>query len=123
MGGADVTPNELVEETLRLSKLLDAALAYELKKAREWAELDTEYRKAHATAWLNHDGPQGDKKARADLDCADEMYRAHLADGEHRASIEAVRSRRAQISAMQSLMNVIRAEAELAKFGPDLEPG
>jgi hypothetical protein len=38
-----------------------------------------------------------------------------LADGQKLAALEAVRSRRAQLSAVQSILSAYRAEAELAR--------
>lgn len=112
-----MTPLEAADEMRRLSTLLDAALEYLKDQTKEYAVAEDGYRMAHATAYLAADGPVNERKARADSKTSKERQRAHLADGMRQAALEAVRSRRAQISALQSLLNAHRAEAEFAKTG------
>ena len=109
---------ELTAEMVRLSKLLDDALDYLKRATREWAEAEDAYRCAHARVFLMTDGPQGDKKATADAHTSEQRRRAHLADGMRQAALEAVRSRRAQLSALQTIANAIRAEIDMARTGP-----
>lgn len=115
-----MTPLEAADEMRRLSMLLDAALEYLKEQTREYAVAEDGYRMAHATAYLAADGPAHERKARADSKTSKERQRAHLADGMRQAALEAVRSRRAQISALQSLLTAHRAEAEFARTGGDL---
>jgi hypothetical protein len=105
-------------EVDRLSRLLDQGLAALRAHSAEFAVAEDAYRLAHARAYMSHDGPAHERKAAADLATSAERQRAHLADGMRQAALEAVRSRRAQISAVQSLLAADRTEAEFARTGP-----
>ena len=113
-----MNPLEAADEMHRLSGLLDKALKVLREQAREYAEAEDAYRMAHARAYVAHDGPAHERKAVADLATSEERQRAHLADGMRQAALEAVRSRRAQISALQSLLNAHREEAAFARTAP-----
>jgi hypothetical protein len=113
---------EFTAEFHRLSKLLDQGLRALREAAHEAASSEDVYRMAHAKAYLSHDGPQHERKAAADLATSAERQRAHLADGMRQAALEAVRSRRAQVSALQSLLAAERAEAEFARTSTRMGP-
>lgn len=111
---------ELTSELLRLSRLLDAGIEALQEHARGYAEAENAYRKARARAWLEiTDGPVAQREAQVDGATADDRMRRDISDGMKRAATEAVRSRRQQISALQSLAAAHRAEAEFSKFGPE----
>src|SRR5690606_41494538 len=99
-----MTPMDAAEEMRRLSGLLDKGIDALRKEAHHYAEAEDAYRMAHATAYVGADGPAHMRKARADLATSRERVEAHLADGMRQAALEAVRSRRAQVSAIQSLL-------------------
>lgn len=103
----------------RLSGLLDDALAFLKRQTADYAEAEDAYRMARARAYLESAGTVDERKSAADLATSEQRQRAHLTDGMRQAALEAVRSRRAQISALQSLLNAYRAEAELAGTGPE----
>jgi hypothetical protein len=108
------TPRHLVDEMLRLSRLLDVAQE-ELKKAsRDWARLENEYRKAKANAYLASSGTVDARKAAVDKATDQERHDAHLADALRVAALENVRNRRAQLSALQSIANAVKSEVELS---------
>ena len=115
-----MNPTEAAAEMQRLSHLLDKGLQGMRDQAHEYAESEDAYRCAHASAYLTSVGTAGERKASADLATSVERRRAHLAEGMLKAATEAVRSRRAQISALQSLLNAHRAEAEYVRTGPGL---
>jgi hypothetical protein len=117
-----VNIHEAAEEMHRLSGLLDNALKALRHQAHEYAEAEDAYRMAHATAYLETAGPAHLRKATADLATSEERRRAHLADGIRQAALEAVRSRRAQISALQSLLAADREEAAFGRTGPQTQP-
>lgn len=112
-----MTPAEAGAEMRRLSDLLDSGLRMLREQAKEYAEAEDAYRMAAATVYLTTEGTVAERKARTDLATSKERQRAHLADGMRSAATEAVRARRAQISALQSLLNAHRAEAEFARTG------
>lgn len=113
-----MTPQETADEMRRLNKLLDDALAYLRRQVQEYAEAEDAYRMAHAKAFLEAAGAAYLRKATADLATSSQRQRAHLADGMRQAALEAVRSRRAQISAAQSLLAGEREEMAFARTGP-----
>lgn len=114
--------HEATDEARRLSGLLDNALRALREQAQEYAEAEDAYRMAHARAYVAAVGPAHMRKAQADLATSAERQRAHLADGLRQAALEAVRSRRAQISALQSLLAADREEAAYGRTGPRMEP-
>ena len=113
-----------VAELRRLSSLLDQALGYLRDQTRELAEAENVYRKARAEAWVVIDtsATARQKEDQVNAVTADARRRRDLADGMRQGALEAVRSRRTQISALQSLLNADRAETELAKYGPQVTP-
>lgn len=113
-----MSPADAADEMHRLSRLLDAGLTALRYQAVEYAEAEDAYRLAAARAYIAHEGPAHERKAHADLATSVERRRAHLADGMRQAALEAVRSRRGQISALQSLLAADRAEAEFVRTGP-----
>lgn len=112
---ATFTPQDALDEMRRLSTLLDDALSFLRRQTTEYAQAEDAYRMARAKAYLESAGTVDERKSRADLATSEQRQRAHLADGMRQAALEAVRSRRAQISALQSLLNAHRAEAEFAR--------
>jgi hypothetical protein len=115
-----------LERTLReYMKLCDDALGYARRAALEHAETDDAYRTKLAQVFVTaKDDGATDAKAKHLADAATEgvRKRARLAADMQQVSIEAVRSRRTQISALQSLLAAHKSEAELSKFGPGVTP-
>lgn len=114
-----MNPVELATELRRLSDLLDQALAYLKEQTFEYANAEDAYRLAKAKALLNAEGTVSEKEAHSVLATSEERRRAHLAEGMRQAALEAVRSRRAQLSAIQTLINAFKQELEFAQYGPD----
>lgn len=117
-----LTPREVMDEMVRLSQLLDDALSYAKRAAHEYAEADDAYRVAHAKAFVTaKDGGATDAmaKARADLATEGIRSRARLAEAMNKTAVEAIRSRRTQVSALQTAGNALRAELEIARYGPE----
>ena len=110
---------EAQDEMRRLSQLLDDGLAYLRKCVTEHAEAEADYRHAVAKAFLeaNSSTVKG-REMLADSKTHDERQRAYLARGMEKAALEAVRSRRQQISALQSLLSAHKTEAEFERTGP-----
>jgi hypothetical protein len=89
-----VNPPEATTEMLRLSALLDDALAYLKKMGDEAAHAEDAYRMAKAVAYMRSDGPVAEREAQADIATSEERVRKLIADGRAKAALEAVRSRR-----------------------------
>jgi hypothetical protein len=119
---------DYVDEVRRLSTLIDNGVKEAAKQARAYAEKERDYRHAKADAWTRTVGiidPETGKgllaehrRAIVDADTADLRYERDLAEGLRQVATEALRARRAQISAVQTLVNGERAEAEFARTGP-----
>ena len=123
------TTLELSSEMLRLSRVLDRGIAEMRDRAVAFAQAEHEYRLARATHQLTAgeelqkkrglEKPTVDeKKAWVDLQTARERLRSQEAEGLKYAAMEAVRSRRGQLSALQTVANAFKEEAKLAQTGP-----
>jgi len=108
------------QEIDRLSLLIDEGIKSLVSAAHEIAEAEHEYRKAKAIAWTQ--APSGTVPVReswVDSETADQKRRVDLAEGMRVASLEAVRSRRQQLSAVQSLLAAHKADADFHRTRPD----
>jgi hypothetical protein len=114
-------------EMARLSRLIDAGLQAMRDQGRELAEAENVYRKAKAEAWArcpndptgtkpaDRDWTSAHREAWVDGETADERSRRDLAEVMGKAAYQAVRARQTQVSALQSLLNAERAEAEFVR--------
>ena len=109
---------DLVVEANRLSGLLDKGIAALREASVRHAQADHHYRKSRAIAYLQASGTVAERDAHADIETAEGRLDRDLAAGEAEAAREAVRARRTQLSAVQSLLNAHRAEAEFSRVGP-----
>lgn len=123
----------MISEALQ-TRILDGiqqlAAAGEQHKAIaiEHGEAEHGYRKAQAMKYLEIMAAQGEGKkptephlkAMIDLACEKEMLRVRLAEANHEAARELVKSLQAQISALQSLLSLEKAEAEAIRYTPQL---
>ena len=110
---------QYIEEVQRFNTLLDNGLRSLREAAVEVADAEFNYRKAKAIAWQS--APAGTvpmREAWVDAETAEQRQRLDLAEGLRSASLEAVRSRRQQLSAVQSLLAAHKAEADFARTGP-----
>jgi hypothetical protein len=118
-----MTLGELVAEAGRLSGKIDAGVQHLAAAAKKAAQAEMDYRQAKSVAWLQaREGTVPERQAHVDAAVSDKRFARDLADGERVAALEALRSRRAQLSALQSISAAWRAEAEHAKFGPEVGP-
>lgn len=114
---------EFSDEMRRLSRLLDSGLEVLRETAESLAKTEAAYRKAKSLAWVNNpEGTAKEREAKVDADTADLRYERDVADGVRRAALESVRARATQISALQSLLNAHRSEADFAKTRPEDGP-
>lgn len=121
---------EAAAEMGRLSRLIDSGLQAMRDQGRELADAENAYRKAKAEAWARCPNDEGGTKLH-DKDwtaarreawvngaTADERHRRDLAETMGKTAYQAVRARMTQVSALQSLLNAERAEAEFVRTGP-----
>ena len=106
----------LTAEAWRLSQLVDKGVAALREAGVAYAEAEHRYRSAKAMAYLETEsGTVAEREAHVYAIMGEHRLARDLADGQKVAALEAVRSRRAQLSALQTLIAAHRAEAELAR--------
>ena len=106
----------LTAEAWRLSQLLDKGVVALREAGVAYAEAEHQYRSAKAMAYLETEsGTVAEREAHVYAIMGEHRRTRDLADGQKVAALEAVRSRRAQLSALQTLIAAHRAEVELAR--------
>ncbi len=120
--------NDLWPEAMRLSELLDHGLHELRQQSIALAEAENAYRSAKREAWLRcpndaHDVKAGEREwtaarreAWVNAETATLRQARDLAEHMRGTVLEAVRSRRTQLSAIQSFVAADRAEAEMLRF-------
>lgn len=112
--------NAAAIEMRRLSGHVDDGVKALIRHGREYAEHEHAYRLAKARAWTS--APEGtvpQREAWVNAHTAGERKARDLAEALRQAALEALRSRRAQLSAWQSLLAAHREEAGMASYGPE----
>ena len=121
-GSSVVTGKELLDEMLRLSKLIENGIEILKTATSDEATTEDAYRRAKAEAWIGWVSTGGKKDRVADreqavvLATADERLKAKLAAAVKLSALEAVRARKTQLSALQTVSNSVKAEIELATY-------
>lgn len=125
-----MTPAEMAAEMRRLSENCDKGVAALRTAADEAASAEHAYRHARARAWIESaelvhpvtGKPEtaGAREAWVDGQCADARLGRDTAEGMRQAALEALRTRRQQLSALQSLLAAERAEVQMATYGPEM---
>ena len=106
---------ELTQEARRLSDLLDKGVAALRQSAVDYAHAEHTYRHEHALAYLTTEGTVAEREAKTYALVGELRRDRDIADGVRAAALEAVRARRTQLSALQSLLAAHRSEADLAR--------
>ena len=109
----------LTAEAMRLSALLDKGIAALREASVEYAQAEHDYRERKAMAYLETEsGTVAEREAHVYALVGDFRRRRDLADGQRLAALEAIRSRRGQLSAVQTLISAYKSEADFARTGP-----
>lgn len=118
-----MTVAELTPMLIEAAHALDNAL-HELEGlSQDWAAAERDYRAAKAAAYLTAEGSTvAEREANAEPRLSSLRYARDLAEGLKVSALEAVRSRRTQVSAIQTLTNLAREEAAFARTGPEFMP-
>lgn len=95
-----------MSEIERLASLLELRTDEYRAYAVEAAEADVAYKRAYAVALLRAQGTVSERGAEATLKAADELTRRRTTEATRDACLEAMRSLRAQLSALQTLARV-----------------
>jgi hypothetical protein len=109
---------EFAEEMKRLSRLLDAGLEIYREAPEAEALKERDYRKLRSRKWVDAEGTAKQREEWVDAETADARYDRDIARGLVLVARESVRSRQAQLSAVQTLVNAYRSEAEFSRTGP-----
>jgi hypothetical protein len=111
-----------------LNDMLHAAAAdlYEAhrlleERVKSSATADRAWRLARAKAYARTQGTVAERDAEVELETGDKRYEAKLSEDLRVAGLEGVRSRRAILSAYQSIAALTRSEMDFAKYGPTEE--
>ncbi len=113
---------ELQTKLLEGVQALSVALNEQHLAAKQHATAEHAYRQKRAVTYIEFSA-DGEKrtvdllKAMVDRWCDKEMFAVRLAEAEHEALTERVRSLRTEISALQSVLNAYKAEAEALRYG------
>lgn len=113
---------DIVREMRERSYQIDAALNFLRSVIVKAAEAEHDFRKEKAIRFLAADGAVAQREAAADLATVHLRKERDIASGMKDAAMEAVRSRRAQLSAVQSVANAFKAEIEFARTEPGGRP-
>lgn len=114
-----VTLVEIEQEIMRFSRLLDAGLAKLRDTAKEYAAADVAYKRKYSESFLKADGAGIQREQVAASESLAEREAVKHLEGLNVAALEAVRSRRTQISALMTLLAAHKAEAEFSRVGPN----
>lgn len=107
---------DIIVEARRLSDLIDRGIEALRRSSEELAKAENAYRHAKAAAWVTCEGTLAkEREAEVDSITADLRLTRDMAEGQRQAALEALRSRRAQLSALQSILTATRTEMELAR--------
>lgn len=118
-----MTISELIAEVRRLSDAIEDGIDQLTAAANAEAQAEHAYRLVKAQAWVNHPtGTVPERTARVDAACAASRRARDLASGQKLAALESLRSRRQQLSAAQSVAAAWRAEAEMTRYAPEVNP-
>lgn len=113
---------DLLREMTRLSELLDAAIVNLYEAGLKYADAENTYRMAKAKAYLMESRKEhtvAHCEAVRDIATERERLAAHIAEAYKESITEEVRSRRSQLSALQTISNALREELSLARTGPE----
>ena len=113
--------HEMNRRLMECTKLVEAAQADLEAQTVSYAEAERRYRQARAKAFLEVVGKNvAERESKAELESgiSDLRFARDVAEGRKAAALEAVRSRRAILSAEQTLTKLVTVEAEFSRTSP-----
>jgi len=118
------TVAELIIELNRRCEMVDGAVLFLMEQAVLWADAEHEYRHRKSIAILEADGKTvQEREAQAEEKIGRFRHERDKAAALKEAALESLRSRRGQLSAVQSICNAVKAEMELGRTGPEARRG
>lgn len=114
---------ELTPMLIDAAHALDNSLVELESQVKRWATAERDYRAAKSAAYLQADGSTvAEREANAEPLLSSLRYARDMAEGLKVSALEGVRSRRTQVSAIQTLASLAREEAAFARTGPEFMP-
>jgi hypothetical protein len=116
-----VNAYEMNTRLIAAAKAVEEAQAELESQTVMYAESERRYRQAKAMAYLQATGKTvAEREAHAELEngIGELRFARDVAEGKKNAALEAVRSRRAILSAEQTLTKLVTVEAEFTRTGP-----
>lgn len=117
------TIGELSDERRHLNRKVSDAISELYGMGHTWAQAEHDYRKAVAEAWAK--APEGtvpEREAWVKGQTADLRLARDMAQVDRQTVLEAVRSRRTQLSAWQTEANAFKSEADYVRTSPQETP-
>lgn len=111
-------PHELNEQLLAAATDLREGHRLLEERVTSAAQADRAWRLARAKAYPATTGTVAEREAEVELSTGQLRYQAKLSEDLRVAALEGVRSRRAVLSAYQTLTNLSREEANFERTGP-----
>ncbi len=108
---------DLNTQLLGAAERLRESLADLEQRSVDYAVAERNYRRAKATAYLATSGTVAEREAHAETAINELRYERDMADGLKVSALEAVRSNRGVLSAVQTLANLYREEASFDRTG------
>lgn len=117
--GEILTQEHLYNEYVRLSEALELAIHELFVAAKDWAEKNSEYRKAKSAALMQTIGGKNrdEREAKASPFFERQKFESELSEGVKEATLEQVRGLRTQLSALQTIVASRRSELEATSYG------
>lgn len=110
----------LNRQLIEAADAVRAALADLEVRAVGYAKAERAYRLAKSTAYLATTGTVAEREAHAETAINELRYQRDLAEGLRLSSLEAVRSHRGVLSAVQTLARLYEQEASFDRTGPEV---
>lgn len=113
-----MNPSELNDRLIAAATDLKDGHKLLEQRVTEAAAADHAWRVERAKAYARTSGTVAERDAEVETATGDLRYAAKLAEDLRVAALEGVRSRRAVLSAIQSMVALSRSEMDFAKYGP-----
>lgn len=117
-----MNPAEINRLLFEAAEDLRAALRELDDRSRDAAVNDQVWRRSRARAYVQTNGTVAERDAEVEIQTSDERYRAKLSEDLKMSALEAVRSKRAILTASQTSANLSRDEMAFARSGGDGGP-
>lgn len=113
----ELTPVAIEQHIRELSNRIAKSASVCNKRYGEFLEADREFDKAYAHAFLEYEGPQGEKRYYADLHSMGEREARDIADQAYKYADRLSKALQSELMAYQSLNKSVLAQFDVAGVG------